>query len=43
MNEYTFAVTVRANTPEQAENVMAAMAEHDEDYGFEYEIEWEGE
>lgn len=43
MKEYTFTVTVRGCTGEQAQRVMAERILHDEDYGFDYEIDYKSE
>lgn len=41
MQEYTFSVTVAAPSEMQAVQVIAERIEHDEDYGFPYQvIEW---
>lgn len=38
MKEHTFYVEIAAPTREQAAQVMAERLQHDEDYGFPYEI-----
>ena len=38
---YTFTVTVECETQEQATQVIAERLNHDEDYGFPYEIRWD--
>jgi hypothetical protein len=38
---HTYTVTVSGCTQEQADQVMVERIEPDEDYGFEYRIEWE--
>ena len=38
---YTFAVTVTGCTPEQALQVMGERIHHDEDYGFDYRIDFD--
>ena len=38
---YTFTVTVECETKEQATQVIAERLNHDEDYGFPYEIKWD--
>lgn len=35
-----FVVEVRGCTPAQAAQVMAERLNHDEDYGFEYQVDW---
>lgn len=40
LNEYIYIVTVTAETQEHANQVMAERIEPDEDYGFDYIIEW---
>lgn len=40
MNTYTFSVDVVASSLEEAYEVMAERLNHDEDYGFEYEVGW---
>jgi len=37
---FEFKVSVTAETREQAEQVMAERINHDEDYGFDYQIGW---
>ena len=41
MHEYKFIVTVDAETKEQADRVMQERIGFDEDYGFDYSIDWE--
>lgn len=41
MSDFTYTVTVTAETIEQAEQVMAERLSHDEDYGFTYFIEYD--
>jgi len=38
---FHFAVEVKAETLEQAIQVMSERIEHDEDYGFPYKVEWD--
>lgn len=38
MNEYSYIVTVRTDTPEHADEVMSERCNYDEDYGFDYQI-----
>lgn len=40
MVNYTFAVTVKADTAEHAATVMRERINVDEDYGFEYRVEY---
>lgn len=40
MAAFTITVTVECETPEQAEQVAAERLNHDEDYGFDYELGW---
>lgn len=40
LQEHTFTVTVKARTKGMAERVMAERCGYDEDYGFEYQINW---
>jgi hypothetical protein len=40
VTDYTFTVTVRCATLDQARQVMAERIGHDEDYGFPYEVDW---
>lgn len=40
MTEYTFGVTVTAESAEQAAEVMRERIDFEEDYGFEYEVEY---
>lgn len=37
---YRYVVTVAADTREQAEEVLAERLGHDEDYGFDYALDW---
>lgn len=43
MTKYPFLVIVEAETPSQAQEVMAERLGYDEDYGFEYKVEWGAE
>jgi hypothetical protein len=38
MREYTFSVTVAATSEMEAVQVIAERIEHDEDYGFPYQV-----
>ena len=38
--DHEFIVTVEGCTKEEAEQVIAERLNHDEDYGFDYTIEW---
>ena len=40
-SDHTFRVTVSGCTAAQAEQVMAERLDHDEDYGFDYQIGWQ--
>jgi hypothetical protein len=37
---YRFVIAVEAETLDQAKRVVAERLDHDEDYGFPYQIEW---
>jgi hypothetical protein len=39
--EYDYIVTVKAGSRDEADQVMAERVYHDEDYGFEYRIDFE--
>lgn len=41
MADYVYAVTVTADSPEEAAQVMAERLNHDEDYGFDYTVGFE--
>lgn len=41
MPEFRFIVTVWCDNREQADRVMTERILHDEDYGFDYDIDWE--
>ncbi len=41
MNTYRYMVTVEAETDKQADQVMAERCYHDEDYGFDYSIDFD--
>ena len=41
MKDYFYIVTVTAETDEDADTVMAERIGYDEDYGFEYSIDWQ--
>ncbi len=41
MADYVDAVTVTADSPEEAAQVMAERLNHDEDYGFDYTVGFE--
>ena len=41
MNKHVFLVTVTADTEEQAAQVMSERLYHDEDYGFDYSVDFE--
>jgi hypothetical protein len=43
MPEYKFMVTVECDTKEEADQVMGERLGCDEDYGFEYSVDWEGQ
>jgi hypothetical protein len=43
MKEHKFVVTVESETYEQALRVMMERIGHNEDYGFEYTIDWDEE
>jgi len=43
MPKFEFVVVIRCPTQEQAEQVMAERINHDEEYGFDYEIGWSRE
>lgn len=38
MDEYRYIIAVTAATPEEADQVIAERIDHDEDYGFPYEV-----
>lgn len=40
MNTFTYTVTVQCKTQQEANIVMAERLGVDEDYGFDYQIEW---
>lgn len=40
MADFHYAVTVTAETKEQADMVMTERLNHEESYGFDYSIEW---
>lgn len=40
---FKFVVEVECQTPEQADEVMQERIGYDEDYGFEYQIDWHTE
>ena len=42
MKEFRFVVTVQAETEDQAKQVMDERVYYDEDYGFDYQINWIG-
>ena len=41
MKKYTFITTVEANSADEANQVIAERLGHDEDYGFDYRVDWE--
>ena len=41
MKTYTYTVTVTCDTAKQARRVMAERLSHDEDYGFDYQVDYE--
>lgn len=40
MINYYYVVTVKCETRDEAEEVMSERIGHDEDYGYQYEIDW---
>lgn len=40
MNAYHFTVVVTTGTEDEAKQVMGERLGHDEDYGFEYVVDW---
>jgi hypothetical protein len=42
VSTYTFTVTVKTDTLANARRVMAERLGFDEDYGFDYEVDWTG-
>lgn len=42
MQEFKFTVTVDCETQAEADQVMAERLGCDEDYGFEYTVDWDG-
>lgn len=40
MKDYFYIVTVTCETSEEADQVMAERIGPDEDYGFEYSVDW---
>ena len=42
MTKFAFVVTVECETLDQAEQVVVERLGYDEDYGFEYTLDWSG-